>query len=208
MNKPLTCVHKDAWLDGTRPSCGKTISLSNDTVKKIRRRTVEPQKNPKNKTTPRQSRVVLFFPTQSLHPRQGWECSNCSEVSIWLCYFLYPWVALHHHPPQSLIGQPACARHHGRSVAILCKLTPVNHLTHRKTYRQANRQLTETGRLQDRRTDYSSAENIFFFMKYFMNFFSHLIFSSCAEFTLLLHFNSITYYSDYVLGPQIPLQPS
>jgi len=77
-------------------------------------RTDEPQNIPKNKTTQGLNRVVLlFFPLQSLHPRQGWECSNCSEVLTWWFYFIYPWLISIITTLPCPIGHPP-SRHHGR----------------------------------------------------------------------------------------------
>ena len=67
----------------------ETISLSKSVSRNPRWERLSLEISPKNKTT-QSHRVVLLFTLQSLHPRQGWECSNCSEVLTWLFYFLYP----------------------------------------------------------------------------------------------------------------------
>ncbi len=127
----LTCIHKSAlnWRDGAqRVLSSETKSLSRYDFRKHSVRTVEPRNIPKNKTTQGLIRVVLLFPLQSLHPRQGWECSNCSEVLTWWFYFIYPLATEHHHYI-AMPHWPSPREASWEVAAILCKLTPVTHFT-------------------------------------------------------------------------------
>lgn len=67
----------------------KTISLSRNRFRKSNVRTVGLKITQKTKLH-RVFAVQFCFSLQSLHPRQGWECSNCSEVLTWLFHFIYP----------------------------------------------------------------------------------------------------------------------
>ena len=128
MNKPLTCVHKDAWWDGTRPSCGETISLSNDTVKKSKGEQLILKRTQKqNYTETKPCSFVFSYAIPTPEARLGMLQLLRSVYMVVLLFI--PLGAPASSPSSNPIGQPACARHHGRSVAILCKLTPVNHFT-------------------------------------------------------------------------------
>ena len=113
------------WTDGTVPRWLMQLSPYPECFQNIQGENGWASKYPL-KTKLHSVACSFAFSLQSLHLRQGWECSNCSEVTIWFLNFIYLGTNQHHH----CSGTPHWSLswgHHGRRVH-LCNFPPVTQL--------------------------------------------------------------------------------